>query len=64
MVSCFGGHSDRDRALREWNGLSLQPGKIDLFVDELIRLANELKYGGNYVKDKARVGMTTDLRNA
>jgi len=42
----------------------MQSGKIDLFVDELIRLANELKYGGDYVKHKARVGMTTDLRNA
>jgi len=42
----------------------MQPGKIDLLVDEQIRLANELKYGGDYVKDKARVGMTTDLRNA
>jgi len=42
----------------------MQPGKIDLFVDELIRLANELKYDGDYVKDKARVGMTTDLHNA
>ena len=64
MVSSFGGHWDRDRALCEWNGLSMQPGKIALFLDELIRLANELKYGGDYVKDKARVGMTTDLRNA
>jgi len=42
----------------------MQPGKIDLFVDELIRLANELTYGGDYVKDKARVGMRTDIRNA
>jgi len=64
LVSGFGGYADRDRALHEWNGLSMQPGKIDLFVDELIRLANELKYGGDYVKDKARMGMTTDLRNA
>jgi len=64
LVSIFGGHSDRDRSLREWNGISMQPGKIDLFVDDLILLANELKYGGDYVKDKARVGMTTDLRNA
>ena len=63
LVSSFGGHSDRDRALREWNGVSMQRGKIDLFVDELIQLANELKYGGNYVKDKAHVGMTTDIRN-
>jgi len=42
----------------------MQPGKIDLFVDELIRLANELQFGGDYVKNKARVGMTTGLRNA
>jgi len=42
----------------------MQPGKIHLFVDEVIQLANKLKYGGDYVKDKARVGMTTDLGNA
>jgi len=44
----------------------MQPGKIAqaLFVDEFIRCANELKYGGDYVKEKARVAMTTDLRNA
>jgi len=42
----------------------MQPGKIDLFVDELIRLANELKYGADYVKDNDRVGMSTDLYNA
>jgi len=64
LVSSFGTHSDRDRALCEWNGLSMQPGKIRLFVDELIRLANELKSGADYVKDKARVRMTTDLCNA
>jgi len=63
LVSSFGGYSVRECALREWNGLSMQPEKIDLFVDELIWLANELKYGGDYVKNKARVGMTTDLRN-
>ena len=63
LVSSFSGHSDRDRALREWNGLSMQPGKIDLFVDGLIRLANKLKYSGDYMKDKARRGMTTDLCN-
>jgi len=64
LVSSFGGYSDRDRALFKWNGLSMQLGKIDLFVDELIWLANELKYGGDYVKDKAHVGMTTDFCNA
>jgi len=64
LVSSFGGHTDRDCALRDWNGLSMQPGKNDLFVDELIRLANELKYGGDYVKNKAQVRMATALCNA
>jgi len=39
-------------------------GKIDHFCDELMRLALELGYSGNFVKDKARVGITTDLHNA
>jgi len=42
----------------------MQAGKFDVSVDELILLANELKYGGDYVKDKARVGMTSDLCTA
>jgi len=63
-VSSFGGHSDRDPALREWNDLTMKSGKIDDFYDELIRLALELGYSRNIVKDKARVGITTDLRNA
>ena len=64
LVSHFGGHSDRDRALREWNKLTMKGGKIDDFCDELMRLALELGYSGNFVKDKARVGITTDLRNS
>ena len=64
LVSSFGGHSNQDRALPKWNGLSVQPGKINLFVDELIQLGNELKYGGDYVKNKAHIGMTTNLCNA
>jgi len=63
-VASFGGHSDRDRALKEWNDLTMKSGKIDHFCDELMRLALELVYSGNFVKDKARVGKTTDLRNA
>jgi len=63
-VSSFGGHSDRDRAVREWNDLTMKSGKINHFSDELMRLALELGYSGNFVKDKARVGITTDLRNA
>jgi len=46
LVYSFGGNSDQDRALRTWNVLSIQPGKIDLFVDELIWLANELNMVG------------------
>jgi len=42
----------------------MQAGKFDVSVDELILLANELKYGRDYVKDKAHVGMTSDLYNA
>jgi len=45
LVSSFSGDRDRDRTFRKYNSLSMQPGKIDLFVDELIWLANELKYG-------------------
>jgi len=63
-VSSFGGHSDWDTALREWNKLTMKSSKIDHFCDELIRLALELGYSGNFVKDKARLGITTDLRNA
>ena len=64
LVSSFGGHSDRDRAHSEWNDMTLKSGKIDHFCDELMRLALELGYSGNLVKDKARVGITTDLCNA
>jgi len=42
----------------------MKSGKIDHFCDELIRLALELGYSGNFVKDKARIGITTDFRNA
>jgi len=63
-VSSFGGYSDRDRALREWNDLTMQSGKSDHFCDALMRLALEFGYSGNFVKDKASVGITTDLRNA
>ena len=43
--------------------MTLKSGKIDHFCDELMRLALELGYSRNFVKDKARVGITTDLRN-
>jgi len=62
-MSSFGGNSDRDHALREWNDLTMKSGKIDFFCDELMRLALDFGYSGNCVKDKARIGITTDLRN-
>jgi len=64
LVSSFGGHTDRDRALREWNDMTMKSGKIDHFCDELMRLALELGYSGNFGKDKAHVAITTDLPNA
>jgi len=64
LVSGFGGHSDRHRALREWNDLTIMSDKINHFWDELMRLALQLGYSGNFVKDKARLGITTDLPNA
>jgi len=64
LVSSFGGLSDRDHTLREWHDSTMKSGKIDHFCDELMRLALELGYTGNFVKDKARVGITTDFRNA
>jgi len=64
LVSSFGGHSDLDHALREWNDLTMKSGKIDHFCDEQMRLALDLGYRGHFVKDKARVGITTDLCNA
>ena len=64
LVSSFGRHSDQDRALRECPDLTMKSGKIDHFCDELMRLALELGYSRNFVKDKARVGITTDIRNA
>jgi len=64
LVSSFGGHSDRARALREWNDLTMKSCKIDHFCDKLMRLALELGYSGNLVKDKARIGIPTELHNS
>ena len=64
MVSSFGGHSDRDPALWEWNHLTMTSGKSDHLSDELMTLASECGYSGNFVKEKARVGITTNHCNA
>ena len=63
-MSSFDAHSYWDRGLGQWNHLTMKSGKIDHYCDELIRLALDLGYSGNFVKDKAHVGITTDLRNA
>ena len=41
----------------------MKDGKVDRFIDELIRLAAVLGYSGEFVKDRARLGMT-DVLNA
>ena len=64
LVSSFGGHPYRDRALTECNDLTMKSSMVDHFCDELMRLALELGYSGNFVKDKACAGITTDHRNA
>jgi len=63
-VSSFGSHSDPDRAQREWNDLTMKSRKMDHFCDKLMRLALELGSSGYFVKDKAGIGITTDLPNA
>src|ERR1700759_1856655 len=51
----FGGHSDRDCNLNQWEVLKMKPNKVDRFCDELIRLAIVLNYDGLHVQDKARI---------
>jgi len=38
--------------------------KVDRFIDKLIRLAAVLGYSGEFVKDRARMGMTDVLNTA
>ena len=64
LEGSFGGHSDRDRALNQWEVLKMKPYNFDPFCDELIRLANVLNYDGVHVKDKARISMTAELCRA
>ena len=63
LISSFGGHSDSDRALQEWSQLVMRPGRIDHFIDAMVRLAHVLGYSGEFVKDKACMGMTANLRH-
>jgi len=60
----FGCHSDRNRPLREWSQLYMKDGKGDSFIDEPIHLAAVLGYSGEFVKDRARMGMTHVLNAA
>jgi len=59
-----GGHSYRNRALREWSQLYMKDGKADRFIDEPILLAAVLGYSGEFVKDWARMGMTDVINGA
>jgi len=54
---------NRNHTLKEWSQLYLKDGKVDRFIDELIRLAAVLWYSGEVVKDRAHLGMT-DILNA
>jgi len=63
LEGSFSGHSDRNRTLREKSQWDMKHGKVDRFVDEPIRLATLLVYSGEFVKDRARMGMT-DFLNA
>ena len=64
LEGSFGGHSDWDRALNQWEVLKRKPYKVDPFCNELIRLASLLNSDGVHVKDKARISMTAELHRA
>jgi len=64
LEDSFGGHSDWHRALREWSQLYMKEGKVDSFIDQLIRLAALLGYSGEFVKDMAPIGMSDLLNTA
>jgi len=63
-VSGFGGHPDRNRTLQQWKDLTMKFRKIDHYCDDLMRLDLEVGYSRNFVKDKAHIGISRDLRNA
>ena len=63
MEGRFGGHSDRNCALRGWSQFKVKDRKDNRCIDEPIRLAAVLGYSGEFVKDRARMGMT-DVLNA
>jgi len=42
----------------------MKDGKVDLFIDQPIRLAAVFGYSGECVKDRARMGMTEVLNTA
>jgi len=64
LEGSFGGHSERNRALREWSQLYMKNGKVDRLIDELICLAVVLGYSAELVKDRERIGMTHVLNVA
>ena len=64
LEGSFGGHCDRDRALNQWGVLMMKPYMVDPFCVELIRLATVFNYDRVYMKNKARISMTAELRRA
>jgi len=63
LEGSFGGHSDRNRALKAWSQWYMKDGKVDRFINKLIRLAAVLGYSWEFMKDRACMGMT-DVLNA
>ena len=60
----FGGSLSRDCSVAEWNKLRHTPGKIDDYLDAILRLMWSCGYGGEVIKDKIKAGLSEDLRKA
>ena len=58
----FGGHSDWARALNHWEVLKMKSYKVDLFCDELIRLASVLNDNRVHGKDNTRISIAAELK--
>jgi len=63
LAGTFGGYLNSNRTQKEWSQLDRKDGKVDHFIDEPIGLAAVLGYSREFVKDRARMGMT-DFLNA
>ena len=44
--------------MKEWSQLYIKAEKVDRFINELICLDAVLVYGGEFVKERAQMGIT------